>query len=102
MTETWQQLLVWVPLAAFILTLITFTIARFNDARAKGEKDGNIAKSLESIDQSLVEIKGQQRESEKEAKEYGQRLSRVEESSKSAHKRLDILEGTLTAIKIKK
>lgn len=91
-----------VSLVATICSIASFIIARKKDAKAEGRKeiegDIEIKTTLSSIGADNQYIKRriddvllEQRETNKTLDAHGERLTRVEESTKQAHRRLDEL-----------
>lgn len=70
----------------------TFFIGRLTAAKTSGKQDGTMLTEIGYIKANTDEIKAEQKEQRKTNSEYAQRLTAVEESAKSAHKRIDELE----------
>lgn len=63
------------------------------ESRQDAEKDAEIRTQLGYIGKGVDDIRVDLRAQDRQMIVYGERLTRVEESSKQAHKRLDNLEG---------
>ena len=70
----------------------TFFIGRTTAAKSAGKQDGTMLTEIGYIKANTDEIKAEQKEQRKTNSEYAQRLTAVEESAKSAHKRIDEIE----------
>lgn len=62
------------------------------DNRAEGEQDGSLRTDTQYIKRRVDDVLLEQRDTNKTLTALGERVTRVEESAKSAHHRLDGLE----------
>lgn len=62
------------------------------DTAQKGKEDGELKSNTEYIRRRIDDVLLEQRETNKTLNVHAERLSRVEESSKQAHKRIDRIE----------
>ena len=74
------------------VAVATFFIGRTTAAKTAGKQDGTMLTEIGYIKANTDEIKAEQKEQRKTNSEYAQRLTAVEESAKSAHKRIDEIE----------
>lgn len=63
------------------------------DVRAETREDAKIQAQLDYIGRGVDDIRIDLKANEKQIAHLGERVTRVEESSKQAHKRLDNIEG---------
>lgn len=82
-----------IPLASLVLGWLGYLAARKKDIKTEGREEANVGVQLNYIVNGINDIKVDIKASEKRMIEHGERLTRVEESSKQAHKRIDKLEG---------
>ncbi len=84
-------------IGGFVVALITLQRKSNKDIRAdtKEEAEGitTVAQEIKYVSRGVDEIKYDLRDINKNMSDINERLIRVEESTKSAHKRLDNLEG---------
>ena len=82
--------------AAVIFGVVAITDRRKKDHNAGGENRGVMISDIGYIKSSVDDIKNEVRRNrdkqEETNKEYNERITRVEESAKQAHKRIDGLE----------
>lgn len=83
------------PLIVGGCTIATFFIARSHDAHKKGKSSGIIASDIEYIKRRVDDVLFEQRETNKILDAHGERITRVEESVKQAHKRIDEVKARL-------
>lgn len=76
-----------------IISYLTFQRNRHSDIRADTREDEQTKAKLDYIATAVDEIRLDNKARDREMTEFNSRLVRVEESTKSAHKRLDNLEG---------
>lgn len=81
-----------ISLIGLALSVGTFFIGRTTAAKSAGKQDGTMLTEIGYIKANTDEIKAEQKEQRKTNSEYAQRLTAVEESAKSAHKRIDEIE----------
>ena len=85
-------LIIVLPIVTAALTIASFFIARSAEAQKKGQADGSTRADIEYIKRLLQDILLEQREIGKKTDAHAERITRLEESAKAAHKRLDTLE----------
>ena len=74
------------------LSFLTFQRNKGRDIRADTKEEAETKTKLDYIATAVDEIRLDNKARDREMKEFNTRLIRVEESTKSAHKRLDGLE----------
>jgi len=79
------------PIVATALTIASFFIARAAETRKRGQDDGELKADISYIKRRVDDIVLEQRETTKTLDIHGERITRVEESVKQAHKRIDAL-----------
>ena len=77
---------------AAICTIATFAINRGKDKYKEGNDDGGIRGDIKYMRNSFDDLRLDVKEIARKQDQQGERLTRVEESVKSAHKRIDTLE----------
>lgn len=75
-----------------ILSFLTFQRNKGRDIRADTKEEAETKTKLDYIATAVDEIRLDNKARDREMKEFNTRLIRVEESTKSAHKRIDGLE----------
>lgn len=75
------------------LSVGTFFVGRMTAAKSSGKQDGTILTEIGYIKANTDEIKAEQKEQRKTNTEFATRLTKVEESAKQAHKRIDRIEN---------
>ena len=73
----------------FLLSYFTFQRSRKKDDVAEGQTKGVMASDLGYIKAGVDDLKRESAEQRKTVGELGERVTRVEESCKQAHKRID-------------
>lgn len=79
--------------AGVALSFIALSNNRKKDNMEEGQGKGSVHSDIGYIKAGIDDIKTEQRELRKESVETLQRLSKVEGSAASAHKRIDRIEG---------
>lgn len=80
-------------LLGFFLSYFTFQRSRDKDLREKAKEEGIIENQLNSIGKGIKEIRIDLKANEKQMIRMNEQLIRLDESTKTAHKRIDKLEG---------
>ena len=83
-------------LASLITTAITVVNSRRQDKKTltdEGENKGTLISDIGYIKAGVDELKRDNRENRSEIKGISERVTRVEESAKQAHKRIDEIQG---------
>jgi uncharacterized membrane protein len=93
-----ETIAIVVPICSVVVSLITMLVAYFAYKRNKAkddkeeiEKKGQLEANIEYIKSRVDEIISDEKETKTELLDLRQRVTRVEESSKQAHKRIDEL-----------
>lgn len=79
-----------------LFAYISYQKSRTDDDKTDGKKDGMVLTELGYIKSGVDDIKRKQEKQDERHLEVVERLSNVESSTKSAHKRIDDLEGHLS------
>lgn len=79
----------WISIVGLALSVATFFLGRFASHQATGEKNGYLASDIGYIKAGIDDLKSEVRAIKTEMSELNMRLTRVEESTKQAHKRID-------------
>lgn len=82
-------LLIILPIVAAGLTIASFFIARAAEARKRGTDDGSLKSDVSYIREKVTEISREQERINITLSNHFERIIRVEENAKAAHKRLD-------------
>lgn len=77
------------------LSIITFFVGRQTAAKDRGEADGNMKTDLQYIKSGISDIQNELRNQRNTNTDFAVRLSKVEDSLKSIHKRVDAFESHL-------
>lgn len=80
-------------LSGFMISYFTFQRSRDKDIKDKAREEGKIETQLNSIGEGVDEIRVDMKVRDKQMNQMNEQLVRVDESTKSAHKRIDKLEG---------
>lgn len=75
-----------------ICAIVAFFINRGKDKYNKGDADGSLRGDVKYMRNGFDDLRLDVKEVGRKQDAYGERLIRVEESAKSAHKRLDTIE----------
>lgn len=76
-----------------VITYLTFVRSRDKTIRKEAEQHGVISTQLNSISKGIDDILVDMKVHEKQMNRMNEQLIRVDEGMKSAHKRIDKLEG---------
>ncbi len=79
-------------MASICVGILGFLIGRFKEAKEQGKKEGSTDVELTTVRQGNAQILVKLDKMDSKMDNYQERLIRVEESTKSAHKRIDNLE----------
>lgn len=77
----------------FLISYFTFLRNRKKDDTAEGQSKGVMLSDIGYIKAGVDDLKRESAETRKTMNEYGERLTRVEESAKQAHKRIDRIDN---------
>ena len=76
-----------------VITYLTFMHGRDKSIRQSAEENAKVSMKLDHISRGVDDIRVDLKSNEKQINYVAERVTRVEESARSAHKRLDKLEG---------
>jgi len=82
-------LLIILPIITAGLTIASFFIARTVEAHKRGATDGTLKSDITYIKEKVTEISREQERINNTLTDHFERIIRLEESTKAAHKRLD-------------
>ncbi len=77
----------------YLVAYLTFQRNKKKDDVAEGQSKGAMASDIGYIKASVDDIKREIADQKRTVGEHGERLTRVEESTKQAHKRIDGIEN---------
>lgn len=80
--------------AAIVFGALAFRRGQKADDQGESQRLTRIESKLDYITTTVNEIKGEQRDQREEMGDFNTRLTRVEESTRQAHKRIDALNKT--------
>lgn len=80
--------------AAIVFGALAFRRGQKQDDQGESQRLTRIESKLDYITTTVNEIKGEQRDQREEMGDFNTRLTRVEESTRQAHKRIDALNKT--------
>lgn len=83
---------VLIAVGGLLLSYLTYQFNKQKETKVDTRQDARIQAQLDYISKGVDDIRIDQKASEKQIGALGERITRVEESSKQAHKRLDNLE----------
>lgn len=89
MTIEWT---VAIAIGSFIIGVLTFNRNRDKDVKSDASESAVIRTKLDNISQGVESIRIDIRANEQRVRDLSDRVVRVEESSKQAHKRIDTIE----------
>lgn len=89
---TTDILLMCITAFSGITAILTFFGNRRKDCQNEGKESGLIKADLQYIKTTLEDVKNDTRNINKHLDDHSDRLARVEESAKQAHKRIDNIE----------
>lgn len=84
---------VLISVMALALAFLGYKLNKTREVKAEGGNSAKIETRLEYISKGVDDIRIDLRANERQMVAYGERLTRVEESAKQAHKRIDYFEG---------
>jgi len=85
-------LMIILPIVTAGCTVAAFLIARAKEHNTSGKQTGMIQADIDHIKRRLDDLLLEIRDINKRVEQYGERITRIEESAKAAHKRLDDIE----------
>ncbi|PDY73562.1 hypothetical protein [Bacillus cereus] len=83
---------VLIAIASALIGYFSYSLNRSKEIKSDGQQGAEMKAKLEYISKGVDDIRKDQKASERQMVSFGERITRVEESSKQAHKRLDNLE----------
>ena len=83
---------VLIAIASALIGYVAYSLNRSKEIKSDGQQGAEMKAKLEYISKGVDDIRIDQKASERQMVSFGERITRVEESSKQAHKRLDNLE----------
>ncbi|MBN6205050.1 hypothetical protein JYK21_01185 [Ralstonia pickettii] len=87
------ELTVLIAVLGFIISYQSYQMNRQKDAKTDTRQNARIETQLGHIGKGVDDIRIDLKANEKEIGRLGERVTRVEESARSAHKRIDRLTG---------
>ncbi|WP_144560018.1 hypothetical protein [Bacillus thuringiensis] len=83
---------VLIAIASVVIGYLTYALNRSKEIKSDGQQGAEMKAKLEYISKGVDDIRIDQKASERQMVSFGERITRVEESTKQAHKRLNTLE----------
>jgi hypothetical protein len=83
---------VLIAVGGLFLSYLTYQFNKQKESKTDTRQDAKIQAQLDYIGKGVDDIRIDLKANERQLVAYGERITRVEESSKQAHKRLDNLE----------
>ena len=77
---------------SLVIGYLSYALNRSREIKSDGQQSAEMKAELGYIRKGVDDIRIDQKASERQMVSFGERITRVEESSKQAHKRLDTLE----------
>lgn len=81
-----------IAIASALIGYFSYSLNRSKEIKSDGQQGAEMKAKLEYISKGVDDIRIDQKASERQMVSFGERITRVEESAKQAHKRLDNLE----------
>ncbi|MBM6649003.1 hypothetical protein [Bacillus sp. RIT 809] len=83
---------VLIAIVSAVIGYFSYALNRSKEIKADGQQGAEMKAKLEYISKGVDDIRIDQKASERQMVSFGERITRVEESSKQAHHRINILE----------
>lgn len=83
---------VLIAIGGLLLSYFGYQLNRTKEVKTDSQQDAKIQAQLDYIGKGVDDIRIDLKSNEKQMVQLGERVTRVEESSKQAHKRLDNME----------
>lgn len=83
---------VLIAIASAVIGYFSYSLNRSKEIKSDGQQGAEMKAKLEYISKGVDDIRIDQKASERQMVSFGERITRVEESAKQAHKRLDNVE----------
>jgi len=77
---------------SLVIGYLSYALNRSREIKSDGQQGAEMKAKLEYISKGVDDIRIDQKASERQMVSFGERITRVEESTKQAHKRMDTLE----------
>lgn len=77
---------------SLVIGYLSYALNRSREIKSDGQQSAEMKAELGYIRKGVDDIRIDQKASERQMVSFGERITRVEESTKQAHKRLDTLE----------
>ncbi|MHC2834793.1 MULTISPECIES: hypothetical protein [Bacillus] len=77
---------------SLVIGYLSYALNRSREIKSDGQQGAEMKAKLEYISKGVDDIRIDQKASERQMVSFGERITRVEESTKQAHKRLDNVE----------
>lgn len=87
------ELTVLIAILGFVISYQTYQINKNKESKSDVRQNARIESQLGHIGKGVDDIRIDLKSNEKEINNIGERVTRVEESSRSAHKRIDRITG---------
>jgi len=82
-----------IAVCGLLLSYLTYQFNKQKENKTDTQQDARIQAQLDYISKGVDDIRIDQKASEKQMAAHGERITRLEESAKQAHKRLDAMEN---------
>ncbi|MFS0820750.1 hypothetical protein [Bacillus sp. 1P02SD] len=83
---------VLIAVVSVVFSILGYTLNKSKETKSESRQDAKIQAQLDYIGKGVDDIRIDLKANEKQLVHLGERVTRVEESSKQAHKRLDKIE----------
>lgn len=83
---------VLIAIVSAVIGYLSYALNRTKEIKSDGQQGAEMKAKLEYISKGVDDIRIDQKASERQMVSFGERITRVEESTKQAHKRLDNVE----------
>ncbi|PFW52604.1 hypothetical protein COL13_26475 [Bacillus cereus] len=83
---------VLIAIVSAVIGYFSYALNRSKEIKSDGQQGAEMKAKLEYISKGVDDIRIDQKASERQMVSFGERITRVEESAKQAHKRLDNVE----------
>ncbi|MCM3763430.1 hypothetical protein [Neobacillus niacini] len=83
---------VLISILSVIIAFLGYSLNKNKAIKSDGQESAELKAELGYIRRGVDDIRIDQKASEKQMQVFGERVTRVEESNKSLHKRIDVME----------
>ncbi|MCK0473773.1 hypothetical protein [Halalkalibacter sp. APA_J-10(15)] len=87
------ELGVLVAIAGLVISYLAYQLTHIKEVKMDSQENAEVKAELGYIRRGVDDIKIDLRANEKQMAQMGERITRVEESTKQAHRRIDQLKG---------